>query len=67
MTTLVTEILDRAARQCSVPVPPSWLTASDVTAMEVMDFLDQTISDIRDRMDLVGPMSKQVEIIGTGV
>lgn len=63
---LVTDILDRAARQCSIAAPASWLTATSVTMLEVKDFLDQTVSDIRDRMDLVGPMSKQVEIIGTG-
>jgi len=64
--TLITAILDRAARQCSVTVPTSWLTASDVTAKEIMDFLDQTVSDIVDRLDLTGPMSKQVTITGTG-
>jgi len=32
-----------------------------------MDFLDQTISDIQDRLDTTGPMSKQIEITGTGV
>lgn len=64
--TLVTEILDRAARQCSIAAPSSWLTASSVTMLEIKDFLDQTISDIQDRMELVGPLSKQLEIVGTG-
>jgi hypothetical protein len=64
--TLITAILDRAARQCSITVPTSWLTASNTTAKEIMDFLDQTISDIQDRLDLTGPISKQAEIVGTG-
>ena len=65
--TLVTDILGRAARQCSVNAPSSWLTANDPTSLEILDFLDQTQSDIRDRVDVVGPMAKSVTITGTGV
>ena len=65
--TLVTDILSRAARQCSVNPPASWLTASSQTALEVLDFLDMTATDIRDRLDLTGPMSKTATITGTGV
>jgi len=64
--TLVTDILDRAARQCSVTPPASWLTASNQTAREMLDFLDITATDIRDRLDLIGPMGKTVTITGTG-
>lgn len=65
--TLVTEILARAARQCSVTPPSSWLTASDQTALEMLDFLDQTNRDIADRLDTVGPMAISYVITGTGV
>jgi hypothetical protein len=65
--TLVVDILGRAARQCSVNPPSSWLTATDQTSLEVLDFLDQTKEDIRDRLEVVGPMSKSEVITGTGV
>lgn len=65
--TLVTDILSRAARQCSVTPPASWLTASSQTALEMLDFLDMTATDILDRLDLIGPVSKAEVITGTGV
>lgn len=65
--TLVTDILARAARQCSITPPSSWLTATSQTTLEVLDFLDMTITDIRDRLDLTGPMGKTMAITGTGV
>lgn len=65
MTTVV-EVLARAARQCSVNPPSSWLTASDQSSLEVLDFLDQTNRDIADRLDTVGPMSVSYVVTGTG-
>jgi hypothetical protein len=65
--TLITEILARAARQCSVNPPSSWLTATDQTSLEVLDFLDQTKDDILDRLDVVGPVSISYVVTGTGV
>jgi hypothetical protein len=64
--TLVTEILARAARQCSVNPPSSWLTAADQTSLEVLDFLGETIDDILDRVDVVGPVSKTYVVTGDG-
>lgn len=64
--TTVLEILARASRQCSVNAPPSWLAASDQTSQEVLDFLEMTVTDIQDRLELVGPLSGQQVITGTG-
>ena len=64
--TLVLDILARASRECSVIPPPSWLTATDPTALEILDFLDETRTDIQDRVEIVGPMSKSVVITGGG-
>jgi hypothetical protein len=64
--TLVLEVLARAARQCSVNQPSSWLTASDQTSLEILDFLDITVRDIADRLDTVGPMSISYAVTGTG-
>lgn len=65
MTTVV-EILDRAARQCSVASPQSWITATDPTALEFRDFMDETREDIQSRCDWIGPIGKSVVITGTG-
>lgn len=62
--TLVVDILARAARECSVAPPQSWLTATSPTALEILDFLDETRADIQDRLELTGPMSKSAVITG---
>jgi len=65
MTTVV-EILDRVARQCSVSAPSSWVSATDPTVLELTDFLDETVEDVIDRLDLVGPMAKSYSVAGDG-
>ena len=55
--TLIVDILARAGRQCSVSAPSSWVTATDLTSLEVRDFLDETVADILDRIDVSQPLS----------
>jgi len=62
---LVVDILARAARQCSVTPPSSWLTVSDQTGLEMIDFMEETVADVLDRIDVTGPISKVVSIPGT--
>lgn len=64
--TLITDILARAARQCSVPAPSSWITATTQDALEIRDFLDETVDDILERVDVTQPVSKQVTLTGDG-
>lgn len=64
--TLIVDILGRAARQCSVNPPSSWVTTQDATALELRDFLDETVDDILERIDVTGPVSKSVTITGNG-
>lgn len=64
MTTVV-ETLDRIARQCSVTGPTSWITATRDTHVEIRDdFLQETVSDILDRLDLPGPIGKSTTLVG---
>lgn len=62
----VVEILNRAARKCSVTAPASWVSATDPTALEIKDFLDETREDIANRCDWIGPICKTVVITGNG-
>lgn len=67
MTTTVTEALTRAARQCSVRPPSSWVTASQAKHVEIRDdFMLDTIDDISDRLDLPSPIGAQTTITGDG-
>lgn len=65
--TLIVDILGRAARQCSVPAPSSWITATERNALEVKDFLDETVSDILERVMIVSPVAATLSIVGTGL
>lgn len=65
MTTIV-DILTRAGRQCSVEPPPSWVTATQGTHLELKDFLSETVEDILDRISVTRPISKNVVIEGDG-
>lgn len=61
--TLIVDILSRAARQCSVSAPTSWLSATDDTYVEIRDdFLGDTAQDILDRIDAAQPVSAMATI-----
>ena len=67
MTTIV-EALNRIARQCSINVPSSWVTATRDDHVELRDdFMQETLTDITDRLDLPTPISGRFELDGTGV
>jgi len=65
--TLITDILARAARQCSVIPPSNWATAQDQTSLELLDFMAETADDVLERIDLTQPISQSLVITGTGV
>lgn len=66
MTTVV-EVLARAARQCSIVAPSSWVSSTDDEHVELRDdFLLETVDDIQARVDLPSPIGKQTTISGDG-
>lgn len=65
--TLVTDALDRIARQVSLTPPTSWLSATDTEYVEIRDdFLLETVDDIQERLDLPSPIGRQQVIAGDG-
>lgn len=65
--TLITEALDRVARQCSIKAPSSWVTATRTDHVELRDdFFAETIDDILERVDLASPIAAQTTITGDG-
>lgn len=65
--TLITDALTRAARQCSIGAPSSWLTATDTEHEEIRDdFLSETVDDLLQRADFPSPISKQVTLATDG-
>lgn len=65
---LVTDALTRAARQCSIIAPSSWLSTTDTTYAEIRDdFLVDTVDDILERVDLPSPIGATYTLTTTGV
>ena len=63
----VADTLDRAARKCSISSPGSWANATATEYVEIRDdFFVETMSNIRDRVDLPSPIGKQTTITGDG-
>jgi len=63
----VAEVMNEAARECSVTVPNSWITATTLTYMELKDFLKDTVDELLERIDWPDPITQDVTITGTGV
>jgi hypothetical protein len=67
MSDLITAALDRAARQCSVKAPSSWVTATQDDHVSLRDdFLLETVDDILERVDMPAPIGAQTTITGDG-
>jgi len=63
--TTISEALNRIARQCSMSAPSSWVTATRADHVELRDdFLQETVSDIADRVDAPAPISKAQTLTG---
>lgn len=65
--TLVVDVLDRVARQCSVTPPNSWVTATDATSLSIRDdYLRETIDDLAKRVDFPSPISRTWTTVRSG-
>lgn len=65
--TLITTVLARCARECSIDEPSSWLSTTDDDHVALRDdFLLETVDDILERVDLPSPISAQQVITGDG-
>lgn len=63
----VKDVMDKAARGCSVTPPTSWITSTALTFMELKDLLSDTVEELLDRIDWPDPITKNTVITGTGV
>jgi len=65
--TLITDVLARAARQCSIDEPSSWLSTTDEDHVALRDdILLEAVDDILERIDLPSPIGAQQVITGDG-
>lgn len=65
--TLITDVLDRIARQVSTQAPANWITTSEQEHVEIRDdFMLETVDDILERLDLPSPIGKTYTLTGDG-
>ena len=63
--TLITAVLNRVARECSVDAPSQWITATDEDHVAIRDdFLIETVDDILNRGDPAAPFGAQIAVTG---
>ncbi len=62
----VAEVMDEAARECSITPPSSWITATTLSHAELKDFLKQTAKELLDRVDWPDPIAQDYEVTGDG-
>lgn len=62
----VAEVMDEAARECSLTPPVSWITASTLSHVEMKDFLRDTADELLERIDWPAPIATDYEITGDG-
>lgn len=67
MTTTVKAAMDRAARECSITPPSSWINATQLHHVELRDdFLSETVDELLDRIDWPSPVGKVYDLTGDG-
>lgn len=65
--TLITDALDRIARQVSIDAPTSWVSATEDEHLEIRDdFMLECVDEILERLDLPSPIGKQFTLNGDG-
>lgn len=62
----VAEVMDDVAGDCSVSPPPSWISATSLSYVELKRFLRQTVDELLDRVDWPDPIATDTVITGTG-
>jgi hypothetical protein len=64
--TLLVDILNRAALECSVSPPSSWLGAQTDTTRQLLNYADDVRGDVTDRIDNPPPLCVLLTVTGTG-
>lgn len=63
----VATAMNTVARECSVTPPASWVSATELTHVELRDdFLYQGVEELQDRVDWPAPVGKVQDITGDG-
>jgi hypothetical protein len=62
----VATVMDFCARQCSLGKRSGWIADTSATALELKDFLAETVDEVLDRLDLPSPVTRETTITGNG-
>lgn len=62
----VKQVMDKVARRCSTAAPTSWIGATSDSHLELLDFLEDTLEEVRKRRDWEEPIGADAVITGPG-
>lgn len=62
----VSELMNRAARECKLKAPGAWVPATDLSYMDMKDYLSDTVEELLQRLDWPNPVTIDLPVIGTG-
>ena len=62
----VQSVLNKVARKCSTQPPSSWIGVTSPEHVEIRDFLEDTLEDVRKRRDWEEPIGADAVITGPG-
>lgn len=60
----VAEVMDEAARECSLTPPTSWITTTTASFLEFKQFLTETVDEVLERVDWPDPIAQDTTITG---
>lgn len=62
----ISSMMDHAARRCSIGRVVGWVGSTTDTALEMKDYLNETIEELRERIEMPDPLTVDHQITGTG-
>jgi hypothetical protein len=62
----VADVMDKAARECRITPPSSWVAATSLSYLDLKDHLQDTVDELLERVDWPDPIAKDTTIAGDG-
>lgn len=62
----ISELMNRAARECKINPPGAWVPAMAMSYMELKDYLADTAEELLQRLDWPSPITVDFPIVGNG-
>lgn len=62
----VADVMNKAARECRITPPTSWIAATSLSYMDLKDYLQDTVDELLERVDWPDPIARDTAVVGDG-